>query len=68
MISLSSLLFENITYDGSFKHFVFVFVFIFVSVFVFVIVIVVADVLLFPMMFNMWGLSCDDLKALCWKC
>ena len=53
LISLNSLLFENIACDGSFKHFVFVFVF----VSVFVIVIVIADVILFPMMYTMWGLT-----------
>ena len=48
LISLNFLLFENIAYDGSFKHFVIVivivFVFVFVFVCVFVIVIVIADV------------------------
>ena len=44
---------------GSFKHFVIVIVFFFVFVFVsvFVIVIVIADVILFPMMYTMWGLT-----------
>ena len=63
--------------DGSFKHFVFVivivnvivFVFVFVFLCVFVIVIVMADVLLFPMMHDMSGLTWfwDDLKGLYWK-
>ena len=59
LISSNSLLFENIAYDMSFKHNVFVIVFVFVFVFVrvFVIVIVIADVILFPMMYNMWGLT-----------
>ena len=32
--------------------------------------LVIADVLLFPMMYNMWGLTWfwDDLKTLYWKC
>ena len=32
--------------------------------------LVIANVLLFPMMYNMWGLTWfwDDLKALYWKC
>ena len=43
----------------SFKHNVFVIVFVFVFVFVgvFVIVIVITDVILFPMVYNMWGLT-----------
>ena len=53
--------------DMDFKHIVFVFVFVFVFVSVFVIVI--ADVILFPMMYTMWGLTWfwDDLKAIYWK-
>ena len=70
LISLNSLALENIEYDGSFKHIVFVIVFVFVFVFVSVFVIVIADVILFPMMYNMWGLTWfwDDLKAPYWKC
>ena len=55
-------------------HFVFVIVFVFVFVFVFVcvfvIVIVIADVIFFPMMHKVFGLTwfCDDLKAPDWKC
>ena len=56
-MSLTSLLFENIACDGSFKHFVFVIVFavVFVFVFVCVSVIVVANVI--PMMHNVLGLT-----------
>ena len=61
MISLTSLIFENIACDGSFKHFVFVIVFAVVFVFVFVcvsvIIIVIADVILFPMMYNVQVLT-----------
>ena len=57
LISLNSPLWENIACDGSFKHFVFVIVFFLVFVCVFVNVIVIADVILFPMMYNMWGLT-----------
>ena len=43
--------------DMDFKHIVFVFVYVFVFVFVSVFVIVIADVILFPMMYTMWGLT-----------
>ena len=53
-----------------FKHIVFVIVFVFVFVSVSVFVIVIADVILFLLMYNMWGLTCiwDDLKVTYWKC
>ena len=55
MISLNSLLLENIVCEGSFQHFVFVIVFVFVFVFVcvFVIVIVIADVILISKIYAM---------------
>ena len=74
LISLNPQLFKNIAQVWSFMNFVFVFVIVFVFVFVFVcvfvIVIVMADVFLFPMMYDMWGLTWiwDDLKGLYWKC
>ena len=69
MVSLNSLLLENIAsaYDVSFKHnvFVIVFVYVFVSVFV----IVIAHVILFMTMYNVWVLRCfwGDFKASDWK-
>ena len=58
LISLNSLLLEDIACDGSFKLFVFVIVFVFVFVCVFVIVIVIdcrvksKDIVLFGKLLN----------------
>ena len=58
---MSQIIFKNMAHVGSFRHFVFVIVFVFVFVFffvcVFLIVIVIADVILFPMMYNLWGVT-----------
>ena len=47
---------------------VFVFVFVFAFVCVFVIIVVIVEVIFFPMMHSMWGVTWFWLKALDWKC
>ena len=65
--SLNPVLFKNITYIGSLKHFVFVFVCVFVFLFVLVCVIDIARWQLTSSAVNdIWGLawSWDDIKDL----